>query len=128
MDSLSEEELDAIDGASLFINSRSRLLADLDRRPTEPLPCGKREFASLAAKDVAVEDAYGSYSVYAPLCHESFWKVAIDVLLERADVVILDLSGYHRDNLGTGYELQRVIDRHITRGESRPTHSRQTAF
>jgi hypothetical protein len=60
---------------------------------------------------VEVEDEYGSYPVYAPLCHETFWKVAIDVLLDRADVVVLDLSGYHWDNLGTGYELQRVIDR-----------------
>jgi hypothetical protein len=94
-----------------LINSRSRLLADLDSRPSETLPPGARAFTGLAAKDVDVEDEYGSYPVYAPLCHETFWKVAIDVLLDRADVVILDLSGYHWDNLGTGYELQRVIDR-----------------
>ena len=101
--------LGAIDSASLFINSRSRLLADLDRRPA-PLPPGPREFRHLAANDLAVEDEYGSYPVYAPLCHESFWKVAVDIFLNRADVVLLDLSGYHWDNMGTGYELQRVID------------------
>jgi hypothetical protein len=111
VDSVSEEELDAIAGRQLVINSRSRLLADLDSRSSETLPPGKRAFSGLAAKDVGVEDEYGSYPVYAPLCHETFWKVAIDVLLERADAVILDLSGYHWDNLGTGYELQRVIDR-----------------
>jgi hypothetical protein len=111
VDSVSVEELDAIAGAQLLINSRSRLLADLDSRPSDTLPRGTRAFAGLAAKDVEVEDEYGSYPVYAPLCHESFWKVAIDVLLDRADVVVLDLSGYHWDNLGTGYELQRVIDR-----------------
>jgi len=111
VDSVSGEELDAGDGPSLFINSRTRLLADLERGPPEPLPCGPRAFTDLAAKDVEVEDEYGSYPVYAPLCHESFWKVAIDILLDRADVVVLDLSGYHWDNLGTGYELQRVIDR-----------------
>jgi hypothetical protein len=109
VDSVSEEELGAIDSASLFINSRSRLLADLDRRPA-PLPPGPREFRHLAANDLAVEDEYGSYPVYAPLCHESFWKVAVDIFLNRADVVLLDLSGYHWDNMGTGYELQRVID------------------
>jgi hypothetical protein len=111
VDSVCGEELEAIDGASLFINSRSRLLADLDRRPSETLSRGTRTFTGLAANDVKAEDEYGSYPVYAPLCHASFWKVAIDVLLDRADVVIIDLSGYHWDNLGTGYELQRVIDR-----------------
>jgi hypothetical protein len=111
-DSVSSDELEAAgDGAPLFINSRSRLLADLDRRPFEPLPGGTRELTGVAAETVTVEDRHGGYPVYAPLCHDSFWKIAVDVLLDRADVVLLDLSGYHWDNLGTGYELQRVIDR-----------------
>ena len=111
VDSVSGEELEALDGSRLFINTRSRLLADLEGRPSETLPGGRREFTGLAAETITVDDRYGSYPVYAPLCHESFWKVAIDILLERADVVILDLSGFHWDNLGTGYELQRVVDR-----------------
>jgi hypothetical protein len=111
-DSVSAEELEVIEeGASLFINSRSRLLTDLDSRSSAPLPSGTRELAGLAAESVNVVDEYGCYPVYAPLCHEGFWKIAIDLLLDRADVAILDLSGYHWDNLGTGYELQRVIDR-----------------
>jgi len=51
------------------------------------------------------------YPTRALLCHGTFWKSALDVLLERMDVVVLDLSGYQRKNVGTGYELQRVIDR-----------------
>ena len=45
------------------------------------------------------------------LCHGSFWKAAVDELLERVDLVALDLSGYTQKNAGTRYELQRVIDR-----------------
>jgi hypothetical protein len=58
---------------------------------------------------VKVSDRYGSDPVR--LCHETFWKSAVDVLLERADLVIIDLHGYHWNNTGTAYELQRVIDR-----------------
>jgi hypothetical protein len=112
VDSVSRDELRAIeDGARVFIDSRERLLADLDSRPSEALPVGERRFDCIAAEGVEVRDLYGSYPVYAALCHDSFWKAAVDVLLDRADVVVLDLSGYHWDNLGTGYELQRVIDR-----------------
>ena len=45
------------------------------------------------------------------MCHDAIWKRAVDVLLARVDVVVLDLSGYHREHVGTGYELQRVVDR-----------------
>jgi hypothetical protein len=32
-------------------------------------------------------------------------------LLERVDLVVLDLSGFRPQNVGTRYELQRVVDR-----------------
>jgi hypothetical protein len=33
------------------------------------------------------------------------------VLIDRVDLVVNDLTGYGRENTGTGFELQRVIDR-----------------
>ena len=33
------------------------------------------------------------------------------MLLDWADLVVLDLSGFTPDNLGVRYELQRVIDK-----------------
>jgi hypothetical protein len=111
-DSVSPAELQAIgDGTDVFINSRRRLLAELAERPLQPFSPGRRELTHLAAEPVKVSDRYGSYPVRALLCHETFWKSAVDVLLERADFVVLDLSGYHWRNSGTAYELQRVIDR-----------------
>jgi hypothetical protein len=47
----------------------------------------------------------------ALLCHGSFWKEAVDVLLEWVDLVALDLSGLRPQNEATRYELQRVLDR-----------------
>ena len=32
-------------------------------------------------------------------------------MLERVDLVVLDLSGFRPENAGTRYELQRVVDR-----------------
>lgn len=111
-DSVSPDEARAMaDGSEIFINSRSRLLADLTVRPVQPLAPGSRELVYFSADPVRVSDRYGSYPVRALLCHETFWKSAVDVLLERADLVVLDLHGYHWNNTGTAYELQRVIDR-----------------
>ena len=44
------------------------------------------------------------------LVHGRYWQAALDTLLSRADLVVLDLSGYRRRNRGTGYELQRLVD------------------
>ena len=115
--SVRPHELEALEaGTPLFINSREWLIAELEARPVDVLPPGDVEFDTVATEIVKAHDPYGSYPVCALLCHDSFWKVAVDVLLERADVVVLDLSGYHWENAGTGYELQRVVDR-------RPVHT-----
>jgi hypothetical protein len=58
-----------------------------------------------------VRDRYGSYPVRAVLCHGTFSKHAVDVLLDEMDLVVVDLSGYTERNAGTRYEMQRVIDR-----------------
>jgi hypothetical protein len=110
--SVSADELAALEkGSGEIINSRVGLLAELAAQSSEPLPAGSHALRNVAAHDVRVIDEHGSYPVRSLLCHEEFWKQAIDVLLERADVVVIDLSGYHWENIGTGYELQRVIDR-----------------
>ena len=111
-DSISPDEAQAMaQGSEIFINSRGWLLAELARRPVQPLSQGRRELAYFSAEPVRVNDRYGSYPVRALICHETFWKTAVDVLLERADLVVIDLHGYHWNNTGTAYELQRVVDR-----------------
>jgi hypothetical protein len=96
--------------SGMFISSRDELLAQCSRQDP-PHPKGRRAFRNVAATTIRVRDRYGSYPPRALLCHGSFWKAAVDVLLARVDLVALDLSGFRPDNLGTRYELQRVVDR-----------------
>ena len=41
---------------------------------------------------------------------QALLDLAARQLLRYVDLVVLDLSGFTTRNLGTGYELQRVID------------------
>jgi hypothetical protein len=97
--------------ASLFISTPAQLDAALARQATgredEPRPEG-----FIKSWRWTFDDDRGRYPVRALLCHGSFWKVAVDLLLARMDLVALDLAGYRPEHRGTRYELQRVIDRY----------------
>jgi hypothetical protein len=110
-----EEELDAAEDSrslsSLFIATPEELDDALRRQATgriiRPRPDGW-----LARWRWAFDTEHGRYPVRALLCHGSFWKTAVDLLLERMDLVVIDLTGYRQEHAGTRYELQRVIDRY----------------
>ena len=97
--------------ASLFISTPEQLDAALARQATgrddEPRPEGL-----IKTWRWLRDPERGSYPVRALLCHGSFWKAAVDLLLARMDLVVLDLAGYRPEHTGTRYELQRVIDRY----------------
>lgn len=97
--------------AQLFIRSREEFLAAIQQPGAQPNPKGRYRLKNVGERPIRVWDRYGSYKVRALLCHGSFWKVAVDMLLERVDLVVLDLSGFTPNNAGTRYELQRVVDR-----------------
>jgi hypothetical protein len=95
----------------LFVSDPATMLATLARAPVEPLGKGRHKLRRIAPTPIRVRDRYGSYPVRAVLCHGSFWREGVDLLLGRADLVVLDLSGFTERNRGTRYELQRVVDR-----------------
>jgi hypothetical protein len=97
--------------ASLFATSRDRLAVELDRCQSQPHRKGWYRLKGIASSTIWVRDKYGGYPPCAILCHGTFWRTAVDVLLERVDVVAFDLSGLTGENEGTLYELHRVIDR-----------------
>jgi hypothetical protein len=111
---VSADELDAAEEtgseATLFISSLEQLETVLAEQPVgridTPPPKGLVEMWRRAT-DVE----HRGYPVRQLLCHGSFWKSAVDVLIDRVDLVVIDLTGYRRENTGTGFELQRVIDR-----------------
>jgi hypothetical protein len=113
----------AEDGRPVFLTSIVDLVRNLDAQPTEPIttqvwtpdrPGYLAQIYKLIPARFHVGRRQPVHRIYPPralLCHGSFWKSALDLLLRRVDLVVLDLSGYQRKNVGTGYELQRVIDR-----------------
>ena len=99
------------DLSAMFIASRERLVAECGRRAGQVDPKGGARYANIGATTIRVRDRYGSYPMCPLLCHGVFWKAAVDTLLEGVDLVVLDLSGFRPENVGTRYELQRVVDR-----------------
>ena len=99
------------DIAGLFISSREQFAARLARPPTAPSGGYWHSFKNIGPQTIRVRDWHGSFPPQAFLCHGAIWKAAVDMLLDWADLVVLDLSGFTPDNLGVRYELQRVIDK-----------------
>ena len=97
--------------AGLFLTSMSQLTIRLNATPPPPERRLWHTFTDIAPWAIRVWDRYGSYPASRYLCHGTIWKAAIDELLRRVNLVVLDLSGFGRKNRGTEYELQRVIDR-----------------
>lgn len=79
----------------------------VDRGAMRP---GTHVVAGVAPKPIKLKDPFGCYPVCAIPCHVDYWRRAVDLLLQRADLIVLDLSGFTPQNVGTAYELQRVID------------------
>jgi hypothetical protein len=94
----------------IFLSSREQFLAELAKSPPAPSARHRQVFRNIAPRKIKVRDRYGSYLPVGHLCHGTIWKSAVDELLRYIDLVVLDLSGFTTRNLGTGYELQRVID------------------
>jgi hypothetical protein len=94
----------------LFLTSMSQLTTRLNAAPAPPERKRWRAFTDIAPWTIRVWDRYGSYPASRYLCHGTIWKAAVDELLRRVDLVVLDLSGFGPKNRGTEYELQRVID------------------
>ena len=86
--------------------------------------------ARLDAFDM-VADAEGRYRINECYCHDSTWQQALAALVQRSDVVLMDLRSFTVDNQGCRHELgvlarasniRRVvvlIDSDTDRGEAR---------
>jgi hypothetical protein len=97
--------------SALFVSSREQLLAQLEAQRDQPYRKGRYRFKAIGARTIRVRDRYGSYPMRAILCHGNYWQAAVDLLLDRIDLVSFDLSGLTERNVGTLFELHRVIDR-----------------
>ncbi|MEU5259720.1 hypothetical protein [Amycolatopsis sp. NPDC021455] len=96
---------------TMFVTSPRVFRQRLVDRPATPLGPGAHRLGAVTDLPLKVHDPHGSYPVRSVLCHGSFWRMAVDLLLARVDLTVLDLSGYQPGNTGTQFELQRVVDR-----------------
>jgi hypothetical protein len=63
----------------------------------------------MAAESAAVGDDF-RYRRYAFQCTDAVWKIAIRRMLDRSDVVVMDLSNLGPHNLGCAYELGLLLN------------------
>lgn len=70
------------------------------------------EVGGIKVADIIVWDMYGSYPVNSILCHDLVWKYALHRMLDRADLVTMDLAGFSEDHSGAEYEIGYLIDKY----------------
>ena len=112
---VSAEELEAAEDAdnvaSMFVASAEQMDDALRRQRTGRIDRARPTKGLVAKWRWAADSERGTFPVRALLCHGTFWRSAVDLLLERMDFVFIDLTGFVRTNKGTAWEVQRVIDR-----------------
>ena len=86
-----------LDAADIFTFLDGGLAQRFIRTPADVAP-------RLAAFDLA-PDAEGRYRVNECYCHDTTWQQALGALLERSDVVLMDLRGFQAHNAGCRFEL-----------------------
>jgi len=63
----------------------------------------------LAVFDMAA-DADGRFRVNECYCHDTTWQEALRALVQRSDVVLMDLRGFQAHNAGCRFELAALSD------------------
>lgn len=97
--------------ASMFIADADQLDEALARQATGRIDAPMPETGVLRRLKWARDPDRGMFPVRALLCHGSYWQTAVDLLLDRMDYVVIDLTGYLPTHSGTRFELQRTFDR-----------------
>jgi hypothetical protein len=97
--------------AGLLIKSEEQFAAEFSRPSGGPSWKRWHVVRNVGPQTVWVRDWHGSYPPRTFLCHGNIWKAAVNILLDQADLVVLDLSGLTPGNEGIRHELQQIVDR-----------------
>ena len=71
----------------------------------------RKKIAGIAFSTVRVRDPFGAYPVFSLFCHDTVWQSAVEMLLDHAGLVTMDLAGVDTSNPGSLYEIGRLFDR-----------------
>lgn len=55
-------------------------------------------------------DSGGVFKESPVMCYENNWKIAVDGLINSADVILMDLRGFSETNKGCAYEVNVLFD------------------
>ena len=66
--------------------------------------------AALAAFHDDIDDEL-RYALNSMQCSNATWQQALDRLLSKADIVVMDLSGFSSERLGCTYELATLVEK-----------------
>ena len=86
-----------MDAGDIFTFIDGRLAERFIHRPADVAP-------RLAAFDLA-PDAEGRYRINECYCHDSTWQQALEALVRRSDVALMDLRSFKARNEGCRHEL-----------------------
>ncbi len=86
-----------MDAGDIFTFIDGRLAERFIHRPADVAP-------RLAAFDLA-PDAEGRYRINECYCHDTTWRQALDALVRRSDVALMDLRSFKARNEGCRHEL-----------------------
>lgn len=81
------------------------IYAFLGRRLRTRFVLTPQDLAPRMADFEFARDPDGRHRVNEVYCHDQTWQLALDALVARADVVLMDLRGFQQRNRGCRYEL-----------------------
>lgn len=70
----------------------------------------ERELAVALAAFRTTPDGHLRYPLNSMQCNDATWKQALQALVEDADAVVMDLSGFNEERRGCAYEIGTLID------------------
>lgn len=77
----------------------------LDGRLEQRFVTGDADLAERARSFDLEPDPDGRYRVNECYCHDNSWQAALAMLVQRADIVLMDLRGFQARNAGCRHEL-----------------------
>jgi hypothetical protein len=99
-----------LDGPDTAGTSITHVWAGVRNRVSSAVVASREQLQAALASFSYRRDWQLRYATNSMQCDDSTWRAALEELLTRADLVIMDLSGFKPENRGCSYELAKILD------------------
>jgi hypothetical protein len=100
-----------LDGPDTSGDKTADVLAVMTGRANERIVKTEQDLAAALAAFREDTDGELRYTLNSMQCSNATWQQALDRLLGKADVVVMDLSGFSSERLGCKYELGTLVEK-----------------